>query len=307
MPQVNDYHVDPLLTNVSIAFKNEAYVFERVFPRLEVAGKTGIYYKFDKSQLRPEDSKRTGMARAARVDFGLSKQTYGPLTERSLEEGIEWEIMDTYPSPFDAKSDASDNVTERMYVSLEKELADLIRNTSNVTQNTTLSGTTQWSDYINSDPRGIIQTGKDTIQGAALRQPNTLVMGYEVFSKLSLHPDLLGSLSSASVKVLTPDMLAAILGVPNLIVASAMYNSAVEGQSDSLSYIWGKDAILMYVTDRPAVKQVTAGYTLTLRNGRYVDTWSEPEVKSDFVRVNDYVEFKIMATEAMYLIKNAVA
>jgi len=307
MPQYNDYHVDPVLTNLSIAYSNSEYINSILFPRLTVKAKSGIYYKFDKSKLRPEDARRTGQERAARVDFGLTKASYGPLTERSLEEAIEWEIRDTYPSPMDAQTDATENVTERLEVSLENELAAMITDTGTVTQNTTLSGTSQWSDYVNSDPRNDVRAAKDVIQLAALKTPNTLVLGYEVYSALSLHPDLLGSLSNDTVKVLSPELLASILGVERIIIAKAVKNTAVEGQTDSLSYIWGKNAILMYINPRPAMKQITAGYTLTLENGRYVDAWTEEAIKNDFVRVNDYMEFKLMAVEAMYLIKNAVA
>ncbi len=307
MPTINDYHVDPVLTNLSVAWTNEEYINKELFPRLVVPKKQGIYYQFDKAGLRVEDAKRTGQSRAARVDYNLTKKSYGPLTERALEEPIEWDIRDTYPSPMSAMTDATMNVTEKLEVSEEKELADILLDTAQVTQNTTLSGTSQWSDFANSDPRGDIQTGMDTVQGAAIRQPNVLAMGYQVFAKLRLHPDLLGSLASTTIKVLTVELLASLLGVDEVLVGKAMYNSAVEGQTDALGYIWGKNAILMYRTKTPGIKQITAGYNLVLEGGRYVDTWGEQAVKSDFVRVNDYMQYKVVATEAMYLIKNAVA
>lgn len=307
MPQLNDYIVDPLLTEMSVGYKNPELIGTQLFPVLEVKSKTGIYYKFDKSQFRIEDSRRAGVARANRVDYGMSKQNYGPLVEHSLEEPVEWEVRDTYPTPMDAYSDATMNVSARLELGLEKEIAAILTSTSQITQNVTLSGVNQWSDYANSDPFANIQTGFDTIQGAALVTANTAAMGYQVWAKLRHHPDLLGRLSVASVRVLTEELFASLVGVERVLVGKAMENTAKEGQTDSLSYVWGKDFILAYVTKTPAIKSLNVGYTLRMKGARVVDRWTEEAVKADFVRATDYYEPKLVAAEAAYLIKAAVA
>lgn len=307
MAQVNQYTIDTVLTNMSVGFSNPELIAEKVFPRITVQSRTGYFYTFDKSKFRVENDRRTGITRAQRVDYGMVKTAFGPLFEHSLEEGIEYEIRDTYPTPMDARADATENVSERLALGHEKAVADILTDTAVIINNVTLSGTDQWSDFANSDPFDDIELGMNTVQAAAMVTPNTAIIGYEVFSKLKHHPDLLGRMSTASVRVLSEDLLAAIIGVEKVLVGKAMRNTADEGQTDSMSYVWGKNFILAYVTPAPGIKKVSLGYTLTLVNGRTVDRWDEPWNKSEFVRATDYYEAKLVAAAAAYLIKNAVA
>lgn len=307
MPQYNDYTIDTVLTNMSIGFSNPELIGEKIFPRLTVQSRTGYFYVFNKSKFRVETDLRTGISRAQRVDYGMVKTAFGPLKEHALEEGIEYEVRDTYPSPMDARADATENVSERLALGHEKAVADILTDTAIVTQSVTLSGVDQWSDFANSDPFDDIETGMATVQAAAMVTPNTAIMGYQVFSKIKHHPDLLGRMSVASIRVLTEDLLAALIGVQNVWVGKAMRNTADEGQADSMSYLWGKNFILAYVSGTPGIKKMSLGYTLVLNNGRQVDRWDEPWNKAEFVRVSDYYEAKLVAAEAAYLIKNAVA
>lgn len=306
MPTQNQYHIDALLSEMSVAFTNPELIGTKLMPVLEVTTKSGIYYKFDKSKFKIEDSRRSGVARANRVDFGLVQQNYGPLSEHSLEEPVEWKLRDTYPTPMDAYSDATDTVTAKLELSLEKEIATLLRSTANLTQNVTLSGTSRFNDYANSDPLGVFETGMSAIQDGAMVTANTVAMGDQVWRKLKMHPDLLGLLSVASVRVLTPEMFAALVGVENVYIGKAMENTAAEGQTDSLSYVWGKDIILAYVAPRVARKIITLGLTLKLKGARFVDRWTEEGYKADFVRANDEWDVLLVAAEAGYLIKTAV-
>lgn len=307
MPNVVDYQVDTVLTQMSVKYENGQLIGTQLMPRVEVKGRVGYFYKFDKGNFNIHDSRRTGTSRANRISNGLTKTAFGPLSEHSLEEPIEYEVRDTYPTPHDARVDATEDVSEALDLGLEKEIADKLTDTAVITQNTTLSGTDQWSDYANSDPFDDIQTGIDTIKANAGVTPNTFEIGYQVWSKLRHHPDLLGRMSVASVRVLTTQMLADLIGVEKVLVGDAVYNTADEGQTVSMGYVWGKHALLAFVQSRPAIKKISLGYTLQVEDARYVDRWDEPWHKAEFVRANDYYEPKIVAVEAGYLIKNAVA
>lgn len=307
MPQVNDYIIDPVLTNMSIGYKNAELIGEQLFPTLEVGNRTGYYYTFSKDQFRIENSRRTGISRANRISYGMTKTAFGPLVEHSLEEGIEYEVRDTYPSPMDARADATDDVSSHLALGLEKEIADKLTDTSVVTNYVTLSGTDQFDDYANSDPFAVIQAGIDSVQENGLVTANTCAMGYQVWSVLKNHPDLLGRLSVNTVRTLTPQLFAELFGFEKVLIGKAMYNSAKEGQSVSMSYVWGKSIVIAYVTPSPRLKTVTTGYTLRVRNARYIDRWDEPWNKAEFVRANDYYEPKFVSTDASYLIDAAIS
>jgi len=50
--------------------------------------------------------------------------------------------------------------------------------------NTTLSGTGQWSDLANSDPVAAITAQRSTILLGCTKEPNTLLLGYQVWLQL---------------------------------------------------------------------------------------------------------------------------
>ena len=305
-PTKSDVYVDPVLTNISIAYQNEDYISEKILPLVKVAKDSGYYFKYDKSKFRPVNDERAPGTRAARVGYGLVKATYGPIIEHALEQEVPDEIVEQADNPLDPKFDATENVTERILVAKERKLAVVMADTSILTQNVTLSGTSQWSDYANSDPISDIKRGKQVIHASIFREPNTLVLGKPVFDKLVDHPDIIDRIKYSALGVATTDLLARLFGVNNVIIAGAGYNTAKEGQADVMDYIWGKHAWLLYIEPNPGIRRLSFGYTF-YTNPRKVESWYEQQIKSTIIRVSDYYEQKLVAVEAAYLIKNAVA
>lgn len=315
MPQPSDINVDPLLTRVARAYKNNMFIADQLFPRIPVENETGYYYVYDKSSMRLEDDLRAGLARANRVDYGMSLESYGPLLEHSLEQGIsvrEKRIMGEEK----ARRRATMNVMKKIQLRHEYMVASILKSTSLITQNTTLTSTDKWSDAANSDPIGDVKTARDTIFATGIAGSRlVLAMGYPVWSALEVNQKLINRMGTATDRtVLTRQQVASILGVDEIVVGRALYDTANEGQTSSLSYVWGNDAILLLMNGEgeESIEEVNPGYTLYVNNelegsqgGAVVDRWSEPGVKGEFVRATDFFEPKLVAAEAAYLIKDA--
>jgi hypothetical protein len=283
--------------------------------QLEVDQRTGYYFVYDKSNLRrPPSTKRTGYATTNIVEHNMTQTAYGPLTERKLKEGV---TLDEYghAQDFDPEIDATENVTEQMLMERELDLAADMVNTGIVVNNVTLSGTGQWSDYTNSDPLVAIQARISIMKLLGLLTPNTFVAGQQVWDQLKNHPKVIDRLKYTSSESVAMQTFARLIGVERFIVGDAGVNGGYEGLSDSMSYIWGKNAWLMYISPRPGKKQVSAFYHLTLsgkgasRDNLYkgVDKWSDNDPPITWVRVNDYYDRKLVAAEAVYGIFAAVA
>jgi hypothetical protein len=181
-----------------------------------------------------------------------------------------------------------------------------MRNSSNLTNYTTLADTTQWSDYNNSDPISDIATGIESIRSKIMKPGNVLLLGQQVYNALIDHPDIIDRIKYSQIGIANEALLARVFGVDKVIIAGALRESAVEGQPSSLAYIWGKYAWLLYVTPRPGVKQVSFGYHFQFKN-RSVDKWYDKEREGTFVRVHDFYTREIITVDAAYLIKDAVA
>ena len=268
MPQRIDYAVDPLLTEIAKSFANKDFIADSIFPRVTVPDIYGKYYVYDKSGFRIEKDLRTGKARANRVGYGMSLDSYGPLLEHSLEQGIE-DDEKKFMGEEKARDNATRNVTAKVMLNHEKMVADKLSDTSVVTQNETLSGTSQFSDYNNSDPLGKIAVALDTIDATAINAGSRKVifMGYQVWSVLRNHPDLRDMLGIANNRTpITPAQAATFFEVDEIIIGNAKYDTANEGQTSSLSYVWGKNLWVAALAS-PAnggfqLDQINPGYTL---------------------------------------------
>ncbi len=142
---------------------------------------------------------------------------------------------------------------------------------------------------------------------AVTQTPNILIMGYPVWNQLVNHPVFQDRIKYSQLGVLTTELAARLFNVSRVIVCEAIYNNAVEGQSDNLGFIWGKFCVLAKIQSAPAIRDVSFGYHLTLAGEKFVDNWYEQPVRGYFVRNNDYYDRKIIAQEAGYLLATAVA
>lgn len=304
MLTISDVVVDPVLSNVSTKYSNEMYLADKILPVVPTAKQTGKYYVYNKAMFRRNDTTRALGAKANEVEYGLTTASFEAF-DHALKEKLPFEVINQADSALSPETDSVESVTEQLLVDKEIALATTMADTAVLTSNTTLSGTSQWSDYNNSDPIGDVRTGAQTIQQNIFRKPNTLILGKQVFDKLMDHPAITERLKYTN-GIITEELLARLFNVDRVWVAEAGYNSATEGATDSLAYIWGKHAWLVYIAPTPRLKQVTFGWQFTYQN-RQVMKWDDTDAQSRFVRVNENYVQKLVAVQAAYLIKNAVA
>lgn len=306
-------YIDSYLTDVSNAWLNmdADFIAEKIFPVVGVKKKTFKVPGYTKESLRvPSSSVRTGESKAKRVGYGRNEEDYGPLHEHSLSDFVTKDDQDMTDDPYDALGDATENILQKMSLIDEKDLASTLSNTSIVTQNVTLTGTDQWNDYSGSSPFEDIKTGAIQMKTYGLRVPNTFFTSWEAWIQMVDHPDFLDRIKWSQTGVMTEAdflKLFAPYGITKIYIGKVMENTAVEGDSDALSAVWGKHAWLGYVTDRPARKEVNGGYKFQLLNGRETtrETFNNPP--GDEIVQRDYYDYTLLNPECFYLMKNVVA
>jgi hypothetical protein len=302
--------VDPVLSQLSIGYKNGAYIADQIFPEIGVKKQSGKHFIYDKGAFRAEDSGRGPGARSKEVTHNITTGLPYFAEDHALKEFVADEDVDNAAENVDPYVDATENVTEKLFVGKEIELAAQLTDTAVLTQNDTLSGTEQWSDYDNSDPVADIKAAKAVVHAQIYTDPNTLIMGKQVFDALLDHPAVIERVKYSQLGILNTDLLARFFGVERILVGGAGKNGSKEGQADSMSYIWGKNAILAYVNPRIGQKMITLGntYRWKSRVTERLNGTDERDRRGQFIRVgDDYYDLKIVAAEAGYLIKNAIA
>jgi len=297
---------DPLLTNVAKGYKPQNYLATALLPVFKVKKQSGIYYEYDRAHLQLTDSARAAGSPTNEIDPKAWTRANFYAEDHALKQLVEDEEVDQAEGAFDPMSDATENVVERLMTAAEKALADQLTSTSVVTQNTTLSGTSQWSDPDDSDPIGDIETGKDTIEAATGLVPNTLALGRDAFNALKVNAQIIDRIKYTGRDIVTEDLLAALFGVRRVVVGRAVYNTASEGQTPSMSNIWGDNALLAYVPETPRLKEVALGFHMQYGD-HAVDKWYDKDRKGTYVRDSWYYDQVFVSMDAAYLIKDTNA
>jgi len=314
-------HIDQVLTDISVAWPNNEFVGERLAPAVSVRKQSDKYYIFGREAWGLPvggDLRAPGTPASEVPGLTLSLDTYF-CQEHALKIAVTPEEQENADSPLQPTADGTGLVTQQLLLGRELAIKNLVTTTGNFASgySTTLSGTAQWSDYNNSDPIGDWRTGVRKIHAGLFMEPNTAIIPYQVLSILEDHPDFIERIKYSERGILTADIIAAVLGIANVIVPGVGFNSANPGQTATLGYLWGKDVLMAYVPPRPALKTPAFMYEFVWRyNGgatQVVDRWFDNDRKAELIRVQRRYQLKVVALDASskaiagYLIKAAVA
>lgn len=301
-----DTYVNPLLTDVSVAYSNDQYVADSLFPTVVVEKETGVYFVMDKENLRaPADARRAEFGRANRVINTLRQEAFA-LEEKSLESPISDRIMRQYSDPFNPKANATKLVTDKLMLDKEKDLQAVLLNAAGT--NNSLDAGGAWST-ASTDIVGQVRAGRNYVQKNTGKKANTLLLGKPALDSLLKNQNFIDSIKY--VQVVTEEALKNAIknyfDVERVLFGEAIENTAKEGQTDVLDFVWGDMAVVAYVAPNPALETPSAGYHLQLRDARFVDEWYEQAIKTTFVRANDQFDSKIVDQDALYVITNTNA
>jgi hypothetical protein len=312
MPEVSQVHVNVALTNLSVAYRNPAFISDLIAPAVSVRKQQDRYFIYDTARetFRSTNDHRAPGAAANEVDFALSTDTYY-CADHALVSVIPDEERDNADPVIQPDIDRTEFLADKIDLNKEIQIANIVALDSSL-PGTTLSGDTQWSD-ADSNPITAIEAGRAAIIEKVQPVPNTLVLPQQVFSAVRTHQKVLDSIQYTGQGIATAQVLAQLFDVERVLVPRAVKNTAQPGQDPLMEYVWGKHAFLCYVPPRAALKTITFACTFAWTmaagsvSGRLVETWRDHTRKSDVVRVQRYYDQKVIAADAIYVWKNAVA
>jgi hypothetical protein len=313
MPTSSQVHIDAALTNLSVGYRNPAFIADLLAPVVPVRKQSDKYFIHDaeREAFRASDDRRAPGTEANEVNFALSTDNYYA-EDHALTSVIPDEERENADPAIQPNIDRTEFLRAKIDLNKEIELAGMLTSASVIAQSETLSGDTQWSD-ADSDPIAAVEAKKATIMAAVQALPNTLVLPYPVYAALRLHPKVIERVAYTSIAPVSEQLLAQIFDVERVLVPRAFKNTAAPGQTAAMSHVWGKDALLCHVPARPALKQVALAYTFAWTGapgsvaGHRVEMWREEPRKADVIRVQRYYDQKLIAAGAAYLWKAAVA
>lgn len=303
-PTLRDVHVDRPLTQLSIAYMNEAYIGEQVFPRVSVNYKSDVFFIFDEGAwFRRRAKPRAPGNRSDRSDYALSTASYICLSY-ALAKAIPDEVRNNSDAPLRPDITATNFVTDGLLLDQERRIAELTTGGSGL-WNYSASPTTQWSGSA-ADPFGDIRTARDNVVSQIGRMPNVAVMSWDVWSNLQIHPDFVDRVKyTRPGGNPEPGDLRGWFGFDKVLIGHSIFDVAVEGQTASKVFIWGDAMWMGYVPTAPALEEPAAGYLLEWGT-RTVRRFREDQERQDVVDGEHWTDEIITASIAGAVIYDAV-
>jgi hypothetical protein len=321
-PGQNDVHVDALLTNMSIAYKNEFYIAEEIFPVVQVLKQSDIVPKYRRSDWFRATAKILGPTEAPPLGGFKVDNTD---TYYCHEYGVGYKLADRVAEntdqPYDLQRDAVEWTVDQIDLTRESNFVTNFWKTG--VWGTDKVGTsdtdfTQWSTYANSTPIIDIRGFRREVRRKIARNPNRMVLGDLTWERLEDHPDMLDRIkagsSSANPAVVNLNLLAQLFELEKVLVGYAIYTDDPEGTTEaSINYsaLWDDDAFIYYAPNAPSLKTPAAGYNFVWqtagRQRRFMrkrrDVLSE---KAWLIEAFEFYSQKITAPDAGLFVSDAV-
>ena len=283
-PMLTQVHVDRPLTNISVAYLQDDndYIADKVFPVVPVQKQSDRYFVYNRGDFfRDVAEVRAPGTESAGGGYNLDNTPSYFCDVYAYHKDVDPQVRANSDQPLDADRDATIWVTQ--ILAIKREVVFLAKYFTTGVWTGTSTGTdigvgtgvtTAW-DAANSTPIEDIELQQFAIKKLTAKWANRLVLGTNVYKALKNHDEFLQRIKYTQRGVVTPDIIASVLAPPNqpessdngdfqVLVAAASYNTAAEGQTDTMSFMAdAKDALLAYANPNPSIMQPSAGYVFT--------------------------------------------
>ena len=304
-------HVNAALTNISIAFLQDqsSFVARRVFPEVPVMKQSDRYFLYDKKQwFRSDAKKRAPGTESAGSGFTIDNTPNYFADVRAVHKDVDDQIRANADAAINPDMDATEFVTRDLMLEQELDWRSTYFTTGVWTGSTTggdIVPGTLW-DAGGSTPIEDMRAQFRSVHKKTGFKPNKAVIGPEVWDVLVDHPDFLERIKYTQTAIVTTDLLAAVLGLEEVLVAEAIEDIEPENaaMTEDLQFVAGKNVLLCYSNPRPGLMKPSAGYTFAWRGmfgsnaaGMRMKRFRMEHLSSDRVEGEAAYDHKLVAPE----------
>lgn len=304
------FPIDPALMAIAIAFRNQKMIADEVLPRVPVGKQEFKWMEHTMAEgFTIPDTKVGRRSQPNQVEFSATEKT-GSTEDYGLDDPVPQADIDNAPPNYNPLGRATEGIMNLVELDREVRVAGVVFDAATYGANNkvTLSGTDQFSDFVNSDPLGMLTDALDTM----IMRANVMVIGRPAFSILARHPQIVKAVhgNSGDSGIARRRDIADLLELDDILVGEAWVNTARKGQAMALSRTWGKHISMIY-RDKTASNRNGITFGLTAQfGGRIAGAIPDKDIGlrgGQRVRAGESVQELICAADLGYFIKDAVA
>jgi len=326
-PTTSSLHINTPLTNIAVGAVQDASAFAagRVFPMVPVMKQSDIYRTFNIADMYRDDLKpRAAGTESHGTGYRVGEDSY--ICKRyDLHHDVADEERSNADSVFNLDADATRIITNKAMIRREMMFASsyLTTGTWSLDKQGVASGATgnqfiKWSDDA-SDPVADVNAAKLRILLATGKRANKVTMSYDVRQALDTNPAVIdrikysGGIGNNTPVVVNDMALAQVFGVDEVIVSTAIYNTAKEGEAHSGAFIAAGKVLVSYSPTSPSIFDLSAGYIfswsglLGSQDGMRVKKFRMEQLESDRIEIQTAWDMKLVSNGAGVLLYDVVA
>lgn len=325
-PTISSVHIDRALTNVSIAFKQSVgdFVSERVFPLIPTDKQSNKYFIYDRSYWnRSEVQKRAPGTESAGGGYKITTDNFY-CDVWALHKDVSDQIRANQDIPLNEDRDATEWLALQFLINKEVQFASTYMTSgvwttgvTGVASSPTGAQVLQWNDAA-STPIEDVRRAKTAVKLLTGLTPNVLTIGQQVYDALIDHPDIIDRVkygqTPGSPALAGKDVLAKLFEVDEVVVSSAIQNTANEGAAESNAFIVGKVALLSYRPPRAGILTPSAGYQFAWTGylgasagAAQISKFRMEHLKSDRIEGETAFDMKLVSADLGYFFNTVVA
>ena len=301
--------VGAALEEFDVVANQEGFVGHRVLPTLDVARPLGQFARVKTADiLALHDTLRASRADYNRGEYKGQRDSY-LCEEHGWEEVVDHREAAMYSGLHDARVFAAKRAQHTLLHAAEKRIADAIF--AAMTAASQETNGSDWTTWASGTPIADINGAITAVRNRTGMKPNTLVLDDELFRHVINCVETVDRVKhqgfqDARPGQITASMLAVTLNIEQVLVPTAMYNSATDrGVTATLAPIWGNTrALVAYVRSGGDISVPTLGRTFRwmtpdLGNsvGALVEEYEENRNRSTIVRVRHDIDEKLVYPE----------
>lgn len=317
-PTPGDVHVNTPLTNISIAYLQDAknFIATKVFANIPVSKQSDRYYTYDRGEFnRDEMKERAPGTESAGGSYTLDNTPTYFARVYAFHKDIPDQVRSNADAVLSPDREATEYVTHKALIKREKLFAANYFATGVWTNETTPANL--W-DTASGTPIEDVRGARRTVLESTGFEANTLVLGKAVYDALIDHPDIVDRIKYGQTPgqpaMANIEALMKLLEIERILVMKAIENTSKEGATASHSFIGGKHALLCYAAPRPGIMTPSAGYTFSWngflgagQEGNRIKRFRIESLESDRVEIQMAFDPKLVAADLGYFFLSVVS
>ncbi len=318
LPTAGDVHVNRPLTNMSVAYIQDAknFIAGEVFPTVPVQKQSDAYWVYDNAYWNSDEmTERKSGTESDGNGYTVDATNTYYCGIKAFHKDIPDPIRANSDIPLNLDMEATSYVTLKALIKRERLFAAAYmaggvwtRDYDGVSSTPTTNQVLQWNDAASTPIEDVWDAKQDILEKTGF-EPNVLAIGYPVYKTLVNHPDFVDRVKYGQTvgkpAMIDTSELAQLFKVDKVVVMRGIYNSSKEGIASPVhSFIGGKVAGLFYAPASPGLMQPSAGYVFSWTgylgagpNGQRIKRFRMENLASDRVEIEIAFDMKKIAAD----------